>query len=212
MKYIYKILYTSTCIFIFFSIIYYFTRNFGIVENFSYLDPVYSAYDINTPETSHTVNLPINTTFSCENMCGPTSTCSITKEQCTSDIDCYGCQPVNSNTKYPINNSNTNEIVGDNDAGRLIYNQNPQYSDLTTDIGTKASLYNKPYSKVPQPYLGVDHWMKSATAGMQYYYHAENYEYLTQPNEFVNLPEYSTRESATGLFEDYGPLAANAYL
>ena len=43
--------------------------------------------------TSHTVNLPINTTFSCKNVCGSLNRCLITGEQCSSDIDCYGCQP-----------------------------------------------------------------------------------------------------------------------
>ena len=49
---------------------------------------------------SHTVDLPINTTFSCENMCGPTAVCSITGEQCTSDIDCHGCLPQEGPPQY----------------------------------------------------------------------------------------------------------------
>lgn len=48
-----------------------------------------------TSDTSHTVDLPINTTVDCKNMCGPLNRCSITGEQCTSDIDCYGCQNLN---------------------------------------------------------------------------------------------------------------------
>ena len=42
---------------------------------------------------THTVNLPINTTYSCKNMCGPYGKCSITGERCLSDIDCFGCKP-----------------------------------------------------------------------------------------------------------------------
>ena len=204
MKFIYTILYTFICIFLFWLIINYVSKNYIIIESF---DSVYSAYDINTSKTSHNVNLPINTTYTCNNFCGPNAQCSITREQCTSDIDCYGCQPI-------TNKKNTKEVDVDgyNDAGRLIYNQNPQYSTLTTDIGTRAAFFNKPYSKVPKPYLGVDKWMNSATAGMQFYYKAQNYDYLTQPNKFTNLPDYPVRESATGIFEDYGPIAANAYL
>jgi len=210
MNYIYTILYTCLCLLLFLLIIYFVSKNYIIIENFSYLDPVYSPYDINTdtPETNHNVNLPINTTSSCQNMCGPNSQCSITREQCTSDIDCYGCQPPNKENNLYYNP----DIKGLNDAGRLIYNQNPQYSILTTDIGTQAAFFNKPYSKVPKPYLGVDKWMNSAAKGMQYYYHAQNYEYLTNPDKFKNLPKYKTRESITGLYEDYGPLAANAIL
>lgn len=43
--------------------------------------------------TSHTVNLPLTTTYSCTNFCGPTARCSITGQQCSADIDCPGCQP-----------------------------------------------------------------------------------------------------------------------
>jgi len=48
---------------------------------------------------SDNVDLPINTKYSCKNMCGPHATCSLTGEQCTSDIDCYGCQPTNQTKK-----------------------------------------------------------------------------------------------------------------
>jgi hypothetical protein len=34
---------------------------------------------------NYTVDLPINTTASCSNFCGPQSTCAITGEQCSSD-------------------------------------------------------------------------------------------------------------------------------
>ena len=45
------------------------------------------------PEYSHSVDLPLTTTYSCKNFCGPPARCSITGQQCTSDIDCPGCQP-----------------------------------------------------------------------------------------------------------------------
>ena len=70
--------------------------------------------DLGTPETSHTVNLPINTTFSCKNMCGPLARCSKTGEQCTSDVDCYGCQPKVYEPAY-----DTKAVGGQNDAGKL---------------------------------------------------------------------------------------------
>ena len=46
------------------------------------------------PEYSHSVDLPLTTTYSCKNFCGPPARCSITGQQCTSDIDCPGCQPM----------------------------------------------------------------------------------------------------------------------
>jgi len=196
MKFIYLCLYTLFCIILFWFIVFYVSSNYAIIES---MDIIYSPYDINISKTNHNVDLPINTIYSCQNMCGPQSQCSITREQCTSDIDCYGCQP-------------PKHIKGYNGDGRLVYNQNPQYSALTTDIGTNATFYNKQNIKVPKPYLGVDQWMNSANVGMQFFYKAMNYPYFTNPNKFINLPEYKVRESVTGLFEDYGPLSANAKL
>ena len=60
-------------------------------ENFSKYRSYYT--DLGLPGTSHTVNLPINTTFECENKCMPPARCSITGQQCSSDIDCCGCNP-----------------------------------------------------------------------------------------------------------------------
>lgn len=200
-----SILYTLLCIFLFWIIIYYISSNYYLIESMSNSNIIYSAYDINISKTNHTVNLPINTNYSCKNMCGPQSQCAITREQCSSDIDCYGCMPQD-DVHYLFD---TKSIEGDNDAGRLVYNQNPQYSELTTDIGTKAALYNNIDVQVPKPYLGIDKWMKYANIGMQYYYKAMNYPYILKPEKFKYLPEYSVRESVTGLFEDYGPLPAN---
>jgi len=169
----------------------------------------YSLYqDTNTPLTSHNVDMPINTTYSCKNFCGPKSQCSITREQCTSDVDCYGCQPIITEPPKYL----TKDVRGQNDAGKLGYNQTPQYSELTTDIGTQAALYNKPYVKVPQMYLGVDRWMKSANIGMQLFQDAQHSTYQIDPTKYKNTVNYPPHETATGLFIDNGPLPANAYL
>ena len=167
----------------------------------------YSLYkDTNTPLTSHTVNLPINTTYQCQNFCGPNAQCSITREQCTSDVDCQGCQPIFKNLEQPV----TKEVRGQNDAGKLSY-QTPQYSSLTTDIGTQALLYNK-LTLVPKPYYGIDKWMKSAEIGSRLFHDKMNYMYLQDPSKIKNELHYPLRETTTGLFEDNGPLASNAYL
>ena len=49
-------------------------------------------YDSNSPKNSHNVDV-VNNEYSCSNFCGPQSQCAITREQCTSDVDCQGCQP-----------------------------------------------------------------------------------------------------------------------
>jgi len=162
-------------------------------------------YNTSTPLTNHNVDMPINTYYSCKNICGPNAQCSITREQCTSDVDCYGCQPL-----VPPSTNTSTDVVGDNDAGRLIYNQNPQYSVLTTDIGTEAALYTKPNAPVPKPYLGVNAWIPSANYALEQQRSDFSYQYSQNPEAYKFIPHYPRLESATGLFMDTGPLPANA--
>ena len=160
--------------------------------------------DMGTPETSHTVNLPINTTFSCENMCGPLARCSKTGEQCTSDVDCYGCQPKVYEPAYTKKN-----VGGQNDAGKLTAGITPRYSVLTTDIGTQAKLYGKGENLMPMQYFkGVNELRKSFDAGMELY----NKKFNPNIQVLPFLPKYPPRPSLSGEFIDDGPLAANAFL
>ena len=178
----------------------------SIIEHFDVYN--YALYNTNTPLTNHNVDLPLNTYYSCNNFCGPQSQCSITREQCTSDVDCYGCQPIPTEPPRYL----TENVRGDNDAGKLIYNQNPRYSSLTTDIGTKASLYNNKLTPVPQPYLGLDKWVESANYGIELTDNKLAYQYSVDPSKYNFSPIYPTRESVTGLFKYTGPVAAHAYL
>jgi hypothetical protein len=174
----------------------------GIKEGFDMY--AQSTIDLGTPETSHTVNLPINTTFSCENMCGPLARCSKTGEQCTSDVDCYGCQPKVYEPAYTKKN-----IGGQNDAGKLTSGITPRYSVLTTDIGTQAKLYDTTENLMPMQYFkGVNEWRKSFDAGMELY----NKKFNPNIQVLPFLPKYPPRPSLSGEFVDDGPLAANAFL
>ena len=80
-----------------------------IVECFSSL----AVKDSENINNSHNVDQPINTTISCQNVCGPLSRCYITGEQCTSDVDCFGCMPKN--------------VGGQNDSGKLTVGITPRY-------------------------------------------------------------------------------------
>jgi len=174
---------------------------FAKIEPFSY------EYKQNSPKYSHTVDLPINTTYSCKNVCGSKATCLITKEQCTSDVDCQGCQV------HMVDRGRGHWAMqrGENDAGKLSFNQTPQYSSLTTDIGTQAKLLN-PMARVPQSDdPGDDMWTRSANVG-QAMFNEKSKHWTYPPPDTAFAPRYRIGESATGLFEDSGPLAANAYL
>ena len=155
----------------------------------------------NGPNYSHTVNQPINTTISCKNVCGPLARCSITGEQCTSDVDCYGCQR-KINKYIPF----LSEYRGQNDAGKETSGVTPTYSTLTTDIGTRAKLYNKLLVNPPQYNTGVNTWQKKFNEG-QYFYDKRYY-----PGNMQYAPNYPKRKTLSGEFEDDGPLASNAYL
>ena len=148
---------------------------------------------------THTVNLPINTTTSCKNMCGPPGRCSITGEQCVSDIDCYGCQQLNSSQKI------TQDVRGDNDAGKLTDGVTPTYSTLTTDIGTRAKFFNK-NAKVPQYDMGMNTWRSQYDLGQ------ELFDKRYNSSHYTNQMNYQERPTLSGQFMIKGPLPANDYM
>jgi len=172
--------------------IHYLVNNNYIVEGLR---------DMGTSDTSHTVNLPLTTTYSCKNMCGPPARCSITGHQCTSDIDCPGCQPY-----VPPLKSSNKEVPGDNDAGKLTFGATPRYSELTTDIGTQARLVTKnKFSKPYAPNFGINTWIDD--------FNKQNklFDEKFKPPKLKYMPTYDNRYSLSGEFIENGPLASNAY-
>jgi hypothetical protein len=173
-------------------------------ENFdTYLQPL---IDTGSPSTNHTVNLPINTDYDCENKCSPLQRCYKTGEQCSSDIDCYGCNPY-SKRKQPL----IDKVVGgENEAGKLTTSFTPTFSSLTTDIGTQAKIINKKSMFEPAPAYnqGVNLWKKTFDVGMEL--HDIRYNPSYEQTQFI--PKYPERKTLSGEFEDNGPLASNAYL
>lgn len=160
------------------------------------------ANDRGEPDTTHTVNLPLTTNYSCKNFCGPTARCSITSQQCTADIDCPGCQPYSPPLPY-----SKSDIRGENDAGKITVGETPTFSTLTTDIGTQAKVfYKNQFKKTPQANFGVDTWRNKFNIGEKLFkkrYECDKYPYKM---------DYPKRFSDTGMFLEDGPLAANAYL
>ena len=171
-----------------------------------------SSYDNpNTPLTSHSVDLPINTNYTCSNFCNPsTATCSKTGQQCADDIDCqqYGCESL---LKPPTKNQVDkveDEPSADYDAGILTYNQTPQYSVLTTDIGTNATVINKDAELVRQ-YQGIPVWEDTYDKQAQMVNDELAYKYSAAPEEYRTAPFYPVTTTVTGVFYDIGPTPAN---
>lgn len=163
----------------------------------------------NLPEnsdTSHTVDLPLNTTQSCKNFCGPTARCSITGQQCFTDKDCPGCQNMN-NSNSNSNSNNLNDISwskgvpGDNDAGKSV-GMAPSYSSLTSGYGTQELVIsNAPPIKAN---FGVDNWSKSANSSQELY--DKRYK---PPSQMEFMPNYKSTYGVTGIFSNDGPLPSN---
>ena len=149
--------------------------------------------------TSHSVDLPLTTQYSCKNFCGPTARCSITGQQCTADIDCPGCQP------YSPPLPKTANIPGDNDAGKLTIGMTPQYSPLTSGYGTRERIVtNNLYAKPAEADFGVNTWVD------QYEQEKGLFDKRYKPNQLPYMPDYPKRYSLTGQFIEDGPFASNA--
>ncbi len=162
--------------------------------------------DKGTPETNHNVNL-VNSPYNCKNICGPMARCSITGEQCTSDVDCTGCQPpVTINEDLEIRPYQL-LIKGQNDAGKLGPKGNV-LSDLTTDMGTQAALISPDYLKpAPEYTRGVDTWTKEFEDGMELY--KKRYE---PSKDFTGLINYPSRFTLSAEFYNKEPIPANGFI
>jgi len=174
------------------------TNNKYIVECFT-SGPV---SEVSGGATSHTVDLPLTTTYSCKNFCGPNARCAITGQQCSADIDCPGCQPYS-----PPLKGFSGCVPGDNDAGKLTWGVTPQYSPLTSGYGThEAVITSDMNSKPSMANFGVDTW--SSEFNQDYSLFNKRY----RPSGLKNMPNYSERYSLTGQFIEDGPYASNAPL
>ena len=166
----------------------------------------------NTPLTTHTVDLPINTNYSCSNFCGPKNKCSKNPGiHCSTDVDCwkFGCQAL---LKPPT----SKQVEGvefdaepDYAAGILTYNQTPQYSSLTTDIGTNAKVINA-NAEIPRSYEGIPVWEKTYDKQAEMIDDELAYQYSAAPDEYKTAPFYPVKTTITGVFYDIGPTPSNA--
>ena len=158
----------------------------------------------NNSSTSHTVDLPLTTTYSCQNFCSPTSRCAITGQQCFTDIDCPGCQPYSP----PLKKEKIEDTIpGADDAGKLTLGVTPQYSPLTSGYGTHEKKITKNFfSKPLLPNFGTNNWLAEFNVEQKLF----NKTY--KPSKLEYMPNYQKRYSLTGEFVEDGPLASNAPL
>lgn len=149
---------------------------------------------------TQTVNLPLTTTTSCNNICGPTSRCSITGQQCMTDLDCSGCMP----SKTTTSSSASATVPPNDDAGKLTVGVTPTYSPLTTGYGTRAKeIHPNTYTPPAKANFGTNTWKAAFQQG----------DALFKQRYGIDLPPVFPKQySLTGDFEDDGPFPANAIL
>jgi hypothetical protein len=168
-----------------------------------YLDSDYYFLEAFQSGTSHNVNLPLTTTYSCKNFCGPAARCSITGHQCSTDVDCPGCQPIQGKNVYTQQNDNMS-IPGDNAAGKLTLGVTPQYSSLTSGYGTHERIITHDMNSKPiMPNFGVNTWLGEFNEG------SSLFDKRYKPKNIQFMPNYKQRYSLSGEFIDEGPFASN---
>ena len=190
-------------------------------------DAVINYNDVNSPLYSRTVNLPINDPVSCKNFCGPKGQCLLTREQCTSDIDCQGCNPGPTPQSVCI----TKEVAPYDAAGKLGQNLALQYSPLTTGFNNHNVDFAQIYegskdAQLTVPYQGLDIWTDSFNKGLELYNKkresADKYSegisnaiQLASKSKILPLgyePKYPLTVSLTGQFYETTPPASNSTL
>jgi hypothetical protein len=190
-------------------------------------DTVIDYNDINSPLYSRTVNLPINDPVSCKNFCGPNAQCLITREQCSADIDCYGCNPV----PTPRDECLTKDVIPYDASGRLGHNLALNYSPLTTGYNNHNANFAETYpgskdNQIKRPYQGVDLWTDSFNKGLELYNkkresadkYSEGVSQQIKDKERDIAPSkmtyyetrYPTTISASGQFFETTPPASNS--
>lgn len=172
---------------------------FAVFYYINYLAAEHYIMECFTSGESHSVDLPLTTKHSCTNFCSPTARCATTGHQCLADVDCPGCQPSTSSTPKLTDN-----VPGNNDAGKLTVGVTPTFSPLTSGYGTRERIITDDlYGAPAQANFGVDTWGEAFNETQTLF----NRRYKTKQLQF--MPNYPLQYSATGNFVSDGPLPSN---
>jgi len=167
--------------------------------NFDFLGPSVTR-EYFTPNQN--VNMPINTNYSCSNICGTQNRCRITGEQCTSDVNCFGCQPKKFYKNGVIHphadkkHGYTWVLGGTN----IFYPENKRHHNA--HVSDPKPLMEG-FSPAPNYNKGVNTWRSVFDIGMDLY--KERYEPKGLPFELNYPKEYTL----SGEFLQSVPYAAN---
>jgi len=162
--------------------------------------------DRGTPDTSHTIDLPLSNPISCKNSCA-VGRCSKTGQQCLADIDCPGCNPyAATDTPFDVG---AKSVPAANDAGKLTVGVTPTYSSLTTDMGSRAAVFNPNALGTAPPKgmldIGGSPWRTEFDAAQELY----DAKFRPKPGQYPFMPNYPAQPTTTGMFINQEPLPAN---
>jgi len=177
-------------------------------EGFSNLPPGINYNNLNSQKYSHTVNLPINDPISCTNFCGPKATCAKTGEQCTSDIDCPGCNP----GQPDLTSCETKDVPGYTDTSKWGQNHGLAQNSLlepNNNIDFDEIYPGSRHAELTQNYQGMNTWTSAFNQGLGLYNKSREFNNGPTNAEKKFVPTYPTTVSTTGLFYNTGPPAAN---
>ena len=150
-----------------------------------------------TSGKTHTVDLPLNTSYHCQNFCGPGARCAMTGQQCFTDIDCPGCRPLKA------------VVMPDNDSGKSVPGMAPGYSSLTGNVFDTFKRLDTDSDAPPakMQYDGtLDVYSPGSAAAVSQSLFKRRF---TPPDDLEYMPKYPTRRSFTNDFVINGPLPAN---
>lgn len=175
-----------------------------LVKNNYYILEQFENINTDTNKNINNVDIPLTTKYSCTNFCGPTSRCAKTGQQCMADIDCPGCKPNIVGLKKEVD---TPSVPGNNEAGKLTWGVTPQYSTLTTDIGTESAFFTDNISEPPpKATFGINTW------GSSFNETSRMFHTRYTPTGLQFMPNYVDQITTTGEFTVNGPLPSNDYI
>ena len=96
-------------------------------------------------------------------------------------------------------------MIGNDEAGKLTVGVTPRYSTLTSGFGTKKTVINK-NAKPASPNFGFNTWKDS------YLYDENLFKDTYGVPKLQYLPDYSPRQTMTGIYVTDGPYPSNATL
>ncbi len=161
------------------------------------------------------VPMPLNTPYTCHNMCGPLGQCARTRESCLSDSDCTGCQRIevfrDEEVRNTPNNNNSQALKA------LPVQLRPMESvssSLVNAFGAEGYEEvnhhgNRKQKKSSSEPIVIFRDTKTDTWSDTFRREQALFDQHFRPQNVPFMPSYAYRTTLTGAFREDGPFPAN---